>query len=371
MRIAYWSQSQIPSRFANAVHVMKMCAAFASLGHGVSLFIPAIRTEVEKNDPWKYYGVAPCFDLHRIPVANRFSRLLFGSTANRFQTAAARINADLIYARCNTLDAMSLDTLMRPFVLELHVMPKSIESVKRCLARPFLQRLVVISQGLRDDLVKAVPEADSLLVVAHDGADPEPPTHAPLGAGAAGRLQIGYVGNLYAGRGIDLICELAQRCSWADFHFIGGSPNDVEKWTVVAKSLGGSNVVFHGYCEPASCATARSKCDVLLAPYQEETMLSDGVTNTVRWMSPLKMFEYMGSGRAIVCSDLPALREVVVDGVHALLCPASDIASWTDALTRLRDCAALRTRLGTNARELLCREFTWKHRAQKVLAGLK
>ena len=40
---------------------------------------------------------------------------------------------------------------------------------------------------------------------------------------------------------------------------------------------------------------------------------------SARYTSPLKLFEYLAAGRPIVASRLPALAEVLEDGVNALL----------------------------------------------------
>ena len=87
-------------------------------------------------------------------------------------------------------------------------------------------------------------------------------------------------------------------------------------------------------------------------------------------MSPLKMFEYMAAGKAIVSSDLPALREVLTDGEDALLVPAADVDAWEEAVDRLLADEALRTRLGVAAQKKLLRDFTWEARAERVLQGL-
>jgi glycosyltransferase involved in cell wall biosynthesis len=51
---------------------------------------------------------------------------------------------------------------------------------------------------------------------------------------------------------------------------------------------------------------------VLVMPYTSQTP-------TVRYMSPLKMFEYMAAGRPIVATDFPVVREVLRDGETAIL----------------------------------------------------
>src|SRR5262249_34635663 len=60
------------------------------------------------------------------------------------------------------------------------------------------------------------------------------------------------------------------------------------------------------------------------------------------YASPLKLFEYMAAGLAVVAPDQPNLREVLVDGAHALLVPAVDAVALRAALVRLAGDAELR-----------------------------
>ena len=66
----------------------------------------------------------------------------------------------------------------------------------------------------------------------------------------------------------------------------------------------------------------RLKMDILLAPYQDRVTVaqSDNIT-TERWMSPLKLFEYMAAGKAIICSDIPVLREILENDMMETFCP--------------------------------------------------
>jgi glycosyltransferase involved in cell wall biosynthesis len=87
-------------------------------------------------------------------------------------------------------------------------------------------------------------------------------------------------------------------------------------------------------------------------------------------MSPLKLFEYMAAGRPIIVSDLPVLREVVHDGVDALMCEPENTTAWEEALGRLARDADLRARLGREARAEFLRRHTWTARARAALSGI-
>jgi glycosyltransferase involved in cell wall biosynthesis len=132
-----------------------------------------------------------------------------------------------------------------------------------------------------------------------------------------------------------------------------------------------SNVTLHGFVPPTQTEAYRQSCDILLAPYQRKvSVYGTKAVDTSRWMSPLKIFEYMATGKAILCSDLPALREVLTHEQTALLCNPSNTQEWRTALKRLHDEPSLRQSLGERARAELKAKYTWSARAERVLRGI-
>jgi glycosyltransferase involved in cell wall biosynthesis len=88
------------------------------------------------------------------------------------------------------------------------------------------------------------------------------------------------------------------------------------------------------------------------------------------YSSPLKLFEYMYLGRAIVAPDTPNIREILTDGEDALLFAVDQPGAMEAVLLRLCEDAELRVRLGAAARaRTLTAKLTWAHNAERV-AGL-
>ena len=101
-----------------------------------------------------------------------------------------------------------------------------------------------------------------------------------------------------------------------------------------------------------------------------DLILQGGDVGAARWMSPLKIFEYMAHGKPIVATDLPVIREVLEHERNALLAPSGDLDAWEHAARRLVDDPALRERLGGRAREDFEAGYSWRARARAVLEGL-
>jgi glycosyltransferase involved in cell wall biosynthesis len=92
--------------------------------------------------------------------------------------------------------------------------------------------------------------------------------------------------------------------------------------------------------------------------------------HVVSYASPLKLFEYMASGRAIVAPDTPNIREILTHEFDGLLFDQAMQGAFAAAVLRLACDADLRARLETNARRTIRdRRLTWRDNALRV-AGL-
>jgi glycosyltransferase involved in cell wall biosynthesis len=363
MRIEYFSGAYVPSREANSMHVMRMSQAMARLGHDVTLDVRPGEKLVK--DDFSHYGVAPCF---RIVKQERPQVRVWGAVVNASRVArgfAQRQKPDLVYARDYWALALVADSGI-PFVFESHWEPKSAmhKAIEGWLMRkPGFKRLVLISEELRKVYAAAFPWiSPEKVVVAHDAADPVPldgPVHQEI-ASAPGALRVGYVGSFWPGYGIDVVVRLADAMPDLSFHVVGGGADEVSVWKARTSVI--KNLTFHGFVEPGKLGEVYRAFDVLLAPYQVNTP-------HIRWISPMKLFEYMAHGKAIVCSEFPVMREIIENYSNGLLVEAADSDAWIKALDRLRE-PALRARLASAARQKLETAYTWRRRAERVLSGI-
>lgn len=369
MKIVYLSTSQLPSRQANSIHVMKMCAAFANLGHEVTLVVSGLNSSSDdKQDIFNYYGVNANFKIKNV----FWPRIRFGEYIYAFFMfwVVLRYNPDLVFSRF-PLGSYFSSILKSHQILETHypIEPKS--KIQRPLFEWYSNKnnfvkLIVITKALKNIIVNQYPNLSNKIFVAPDGADMHPKVLEKKTV-SNNQFNVGYVGHLYKGRGIELIINLAKRCSWAIFHIVGGNEGDIKRVRKLISDQNISNLEVHGFIPPDATNDFRLKMDVLLAPYQEKVHLAKGDMTTEGWMSPLKIFEYMSAGKAIISSDLPVLHEVLKSEFNCILCKPSDIDDWTSALIRLKNDNELKVRLGRNALEDLRRNYLWSVRAKNIV----
>jgi len=184
---------------------------------------------------------------------------------------------------------------------------------------------------------------------------------------ASNNLKIGYLGHLYRGRGIDIIIELSKILSDIEFHIVGGREDDIKYWK---SQLSNKNIYFHGFIEPQDVYKYRNSFDILLAPYQDSPNLDDGKTNTTLYMSPLKVFEYMSSKKAIITSDFLVLREVLDDS-ECIFVKADDMNEWANSIKQLQDNNFLKKDLGEKSHHKFLHNFTWNSRSKQILKSIK
>lgn len=380
-RLHYISPSVLPSRSANSVHVIHQCQGFAQAGVDISLYakraalsVDELPAEVQRN-----YGV----DVHDWDLVTFHSNY---SKADTFRIASIAVGPalrapcnDLVLSR-NLYAAWILANAKRPLLFETHQLEFGIRKSmqRRIMTRPWV-RTVVISKSL----AACLEEHHAFLLrdplVLHDAAPEgirrlEPESRrdylAELLEVPASNLKkwnvvCGYFGQLYAGRGIEIIEAMARARPSFLFLTFGGSETDVDTRRIKAPP----NLRFMGHVPHPIARSMQASVDVLLMPYQQRVSIGVPGHGTARWMSPMKMFEYLAAGVPIISSDLSVLNEVLIDGKNSLLVPPDNVDKWIAALDLLADNKDMANSIGTFAHRQYRDQHTWKRRAEFLLSA--
>jgi len=376
MYVTAISTAQIPSTTANSIQVMKVCQALAQNGHKVRLFVPG-QARSSWSELARLYGLSEHFVLEWLPVQPRWKRYDFAWQAIRKALAVHKTNPAAHWVYTWSFQSAVFALLSRqPVLLEVHDLPTGHMGplwLRAFLRLPGRKRLVMITQALEDALEKKyrhlLPYRDR--VIAPNGVELE--RYAALPAPAEARAQLGLAegltvfcsGHLYAGRGGDLFLALAGRFPQRRFLWVGGRPQDVDAHRRQAQEMGLANVVFTGHVPQSDLPLYQAAANILLMPYGR-AIAGSGGGNSAEICSPMKLFDYLAAGRAILSSDLPVIREVI-DEDCARFAPPEDLESWVNALSGLLEDGALRVRLAARAKELAA-QYSWKEREKSCLS---
>ncbi|MDO8836696.1 MAG: glycosyltransferase family 4 protein [Vicinamibacterales bacterium] len=388
MRIRYFADIRFPLERANGVQTMETCHALAVRGHRVDLVVRP-DTHVPPRDPFTYYGVTRSEGLRLdivpgvTPAAAR--RLVYLAHALRLGLGADDV--DVLYTRDLALAALlaRCPSGLRPaLVYESHGYAPTVSrdmptllaggaapSDRKARRLDGRERLVwqradgyvTITAGLCDELAARFGPRERL-VVAPDGAR-VPDTQPPLPPLGPRRAVVGYAGHLYPWKGVDVLLRALEGLPDVEGLIIGGLAGepDLDRIRALAARLAPGRVTFAGQVDPPRVAALIAAADVLVVPNTPSRI-------SATYTSPLKLFEYMASGRPIVASDLPSLREVLVDGDTALLAEAGNVDAVRAAIERVLHDRALGERLATRAFEAV-RHYSWDRRAERIEALLQ
>jgi glycosyltransferase involved in cell wall biosynthesis len=293
---------------------------------------------------------------------------------------ATRFRPDLIYERYSLFaGAGYLVARLRrvPFILEVNA-PLSLEmSTYESLAFESLARrmetwicrsatkTIVVTRAMARILEASGVPADHLLVMPN-GVD-RARFHSGLdGSGVRERhglsesYVVGFVGWIRPWHGVDLLLRAAARLA-AEIPtlrvlIVGDGPALPELRALAEELRLSERVVFTGAVPAEDIPVHVAAMDVAVQP------------NVTDYASPIKLFEYLAVGRAVMAPRKENILEVVEEGKTALLYTPGDVADMSANLRRLHDDPELRARLGRAGHQLIEeREYHWLGNARKVV----
>lgn len=170
------------------------------------------------------------------------------------------------------------------------------------------------------------------------------------------KFVVGYIGSLRELEGVDLTAEavsiLNKRGVDVNF-FVLSSQSGQDELRAYCDDLGiAENTDIVGPVSHDRVAPFYDLIDVFVVSRPD--------TRVTRLVTPLKPFEAMRSGTAVVMADLPALAEIVDDGKTGRLYPAGNYQTLAEIIHELLLNSELREYLGRNAASWVIANRTWQ-----------
>jgi glycosyltransferase involved in cell wall biosynthesis len=376
MRITYLASVRIPSEKASGLAIMRQCEAFSSIGHEVTLVRPG-RGSSAPQDAFSTYKMEPTFQIATILTFPLFLALgicgyalmrcsLFFSSAR--YVFVHRHAIDVLYARDQWMLLLPLLFFRKEnMVCEMHTMHTHLVTKFVCSR---VGRLIVISEGLRRDYAQLLGRTD--IILEPSGVDVAQFQHLPSHTEIRHELLVpqnvvvfGYIGKyttMGEEKGVRELIEgfSALHKNFSDTHLLVSGVEKGEQEHVHA-TLHACNLTKDAYTLLPLSAPQFAKlavaCDVLMMNYPNTLHYRE-------YMSPSKLVAYIASGRRIMSSDLPSVRNVLM-GTDAHLFLPDDKDALEEAYAQAY--RAVKANTPRKSGDLYL-QYAWKRRAERIVS---
>ncbi len=375
MRILY--SHRVQARDGQGVHIDELVSAFRDAGADVLVVGPTAYKNAEFGVDNRVLSVLR----NCLPgFIYEILELLYNVPATmRLRRAMRDFNPDFIYERYNLFFFAGL-ILRRIYGVPFHLEINSPLAQERAIhGRLVFKQLAARFErytwrsadhtypvtGVIADRIAALGIPSAAITVNQNGVDleryrPGVPRPAP---NSESEITLGFVGFMRSWHGIDTVISLlAEEPDAASFKLVlaGDGPARRELEEQAHNLRISERVAFLGLVQRDRIPEIVGSFDIALQP------------RVVAYASPLKIFEYMALGRAIVAPNQPNICEVLSHERDALLFDPNDPMAMSAAILRLARDPELRSRLGNAAREeIVARDYTWAGNARRVLAVAK
>jgi len=359
MKIAYIAETSIFNKSAYSQHVIKMCDAFSQNNQNLLLILPNADKKIKFRKIKKEFllNSKKTFKIKSVlnfKVKNFISRSYFGFKVSKF---LKKNQVDLIITR-SFVTSIFLSLFKINHFIELHSELQSITKFimidLNFIKSKYILKVILISKALN----KIFKISKEKALILHDGVDINNFKKKKIKK-LKKIKSAAYVGSFYKGRGIEIIIGLSKKFKNIKFKLYGQNNANLN-----FKSK--NNVKFYGHIPYKMVPLTLSNSDILLMPYASVVHVRSKNVNTANYCSPLKMFDYLASGKIIISSKLNGICEVLKHEYNALLAEKYSIESWSKTLNNLLSGKYNISKLSKNS-ILTAKKYTWNKRVKIIL----
>jgi glycosyltransferase involved in cell wall biosynthesis len=390
MRIIYHHRTH--GTGAEGVHISQVIKGLRRLGHEVKVVSPGGKdpSETAGQNPFMVGGglkrrllgklsrMAPQIVFEGMELAYNLAafKSLYPAMRNSLRGGSGAV--DLIYERQAFFlgaGAYLAHLTNTPYIVEVNelagekrVRDQVLVSVAKRIEHYVFERadrIIVVSDFLKEKIMESGVDGKKIVVMPN-GVDPEIFTPEVDGASIRNKfgieqnaIVIGFVGWLVPWHSLDKLIEVVGQLA-AKFPvrlLLVGDGVLKDSLVDVARKCGVlDRLVLAGAVSYGEVPRYIKAMDICVIP----------ASNAYR--SPIKLFEYMAMGKAVVAPNHQPILRVLRDGDNGRAFAADDSAAMCAVLTDLVKDQAQREKLGVQAMADVTQNYLWSHNAEKVVA---
>ena len=369
MRILYHHRTQ--GEEPESIHIRSIVEALSELGHTVLVVGPNPVHQLDKGRTRP--TILGRIKRHAPQVIFELMQIFYNIVVyRRLAKAIKEFNPELIYERYALFNFAGVRLAKRlgiPFILEVNTPYAQawakyyglyLKSLARWLEKKILltaDHLITVTKVQLNLLVKeGIPTEN--ITVCHNAIDPAGfcsnsdhavPRRKEMGLAT---VVVGFVGTMNRWQGITefptVLRHVFDRCDGVSFLFVGDGEFRQFLEDFCATS---------GYMNRVRFTRRQPHAEIpgLIAMMDITVLL-----NSNAYGSPMKIFEYMGMGKAVIAPAVAPVVEVIRDGDTGLLIEPGNAVQMAEQIIRLVQDPLLRERLGAAGRAYVTTHHTWR-----------
>tara|TARA_B100000242_G_scaffold292137_1_gene266899 strand:- start:1840 stop:2955 length:1116 start_codon:yes stop_codon:yes gene_type:complete len=183
------------------------------------------------------------------------------------------------------------------------------------------------------------------------------------------KLSCVYTGSFYRGKGIEFILKLSKLLPNINF-YLYGDISTLNKQNLISIP---KNVFFKNYVAYNKIPSILSRFKIILMPYSEKVYVKSNSVEVGKYMSPLKLFDYLASGKTLLASRHENYRHLLKDNYNCYLLNINKIENWQRLIQKTffeKSFNKKLLKINVNAVNT-AKKYTWKIRVNKLLKFFK
>lgn len=372
MKIYYVANARMPNEKAHGIQIAKMCEAFIEAGANLTLVVPRRNMSQSLRS---FYTLRVDVPIVRLPSINLYNYGPLGYFISSVSFMAIslvflwgkKLQGEEFIVYTIDLDNYSSSALPlagAPLFTEMH------GGKPYSLAQRFLFRnargVFAINSLIIEEFKKKFPRSRASYLCEPNGVDSE--LFAPHDRSEA-RVRLGlpidtkialYTGRFFGWKGLEILPEAAKKDVSIDWYIVGGTRE--EFCAVAGVESVPENMHFMGSQAQAEIPWWLASADALIVLGTRRDQQSYFYT------SPMKLFEYLLSERAIVASDTPAIRHIVSHEEVFMYEPDTAESLVRAVREAVTPSGSVEKRISAARRK--GRTFSWKGRAERILSNI-